>query len=882
MGFTEKLGPRLLNRHEIPLLFSFFFLLVALKAILIFPFTTPWIFADELVYSKLAHDILDLVFISDITDAQTYPPGYSIFLSVADLFSSDKQALYRNMLFVNSFLSSSTIFPAYFILKKYTSKFQALGGSLIISTLPSVVTYTFVLMSENLFVPLTLYSIWFLHECFEHDKMRWHFLAGISIFYLYLTRETGIVFIVSVFLAIFYFFWITGSNVTSKTLKNWLVLVFSFTLPTVGWSLYKKTGFSTGSLYNTSTSSSSLLDSFTKVDSFELFVRLVLNEIGYILLSTYIIIFIVCFLLISESTFKLKFAGPSGGLAIGDPKNTIALNSTIVYFISFSAGLILITVAHMKRYIGNPENFIFGRYIDPIVPVVFLFGLIGIAFLQTRYDDIGIKRKYKQIMFLTILVVPLLYYLPHTYYGFPNMFGIFYVIYLQKYMSYMILLFLFAALFVIIPLYLLKDTHNSRSMNLFFVYLIFLSVLLCIPTYEMQLEHVRNMNSVNQIGRYLEDHSSDDTLILIDQEDVSKYLGYQMWFRTRYWVNGEFVQGHIYDGPSELSTKKIMNDADYIISKKLLPYECVQATDDDYKLYDLKASSQLDSNVALPYTIDIGKDDKHFIEGFYGPELGKIRWTTNSSKIKIEYGQDQGPLVLHIMMEALRPEKDPANVTFYMNGNKIGSLEKIIGARYYSVVVPQNHLEARYQILEIRTNTWKPIDYGIADNRVLGVKIDWIKIDYNSNITLPYTIDIGKDDQHLVEGFYGPELGKIRWTTNSSKIKIEYVQDQGPLVLHMMMEAPRPDTDPANVTLYMNGNLIGSAEKIIGNRDYSVVVPENYLEDRYQILEIRTNTWKPSDHGYVNDDRDLGIQIDWIKIDSLSNGATDYITATYG
>ncbi|WP_333788425.1 hypothetical protein, partial [Methanomethylovorans sp.] len=92
----------------------------------------------------------------------------------------------------------------------------------------------------------------------------------------------------------------------------------------------------------------------------------------------------------------------------------------------------------------------------------------------------------------------------------------------------------------------------------------------------------------------------------------------------------------------------------------------------------------------------------------------------------------------------------------------------------------------------------------------------------------------------------------------------------------------RPDTDPANVTLYMNGNLIGSAEKIIGNRDYSVVVPENYLEDRYQILEIRTNTWKPSDHGYVNDDRDLGIQIDWIKIDSLSNGATDYITATYG
>ena len=730
MGFTEKLGPRLLNRHEIPLLFSFFFLLVALKAILIFPFTTPWIFADELVYSKLAQNILDFVFLSDITDAQTYPPGYSIFLSVADLFSSDKQALYRNMLFVNSFLSSSIIFPAYFILKKYTSKFQALGGSLIVSTLPSIVTYTFVLMSENLFVPLTLYSVWFLHECFEHDKMQWHFLAGISIFYLYLTRETGIVFIVSVFISIFYFFWTSGSNITSKTLKNWLVLVFSFALPTVGWSLYKKTEFSAGSLYDTSTYSSSLLDSFTKIDAFELFVRLVLNEIGYIILSTYIVIFILCVLLISESIFKLKSAGPSGDLAMGGPKNIIALNSTIVYFISFSAGLILITVAHMKRYIGNPENFIFGRYIDPIVPVVFLFGLIGIAFLQARYDDIVIKRKYKQIMFLTILVLPFLYYLPHTYYGFPNMFGIYYVLYLQKYMSYTILLFLFAVLFAIIPFYLLKDMHNKRSMNLFFAYLIILSLLLCIPTYEKQLEHMRNTESVNQIGRYLEDHSSDDTLILMDQEDVGKYLGYHMWFLTRYWINGEFVQGHIYDGPSGLRTKELMNDADYMISKKLLRYECVQATDNGYKLYDLKASLQLHSNVTLPYTIDIGKDDQHLVEDFYGPELGKKRWTTNSSKIKIEYAQDQGPFILHVMMEAPRPEKDPANVTFYMNGNKIGSAEKIVGVRYYSVVVPQNYLEARYQILEIRTNTWKPIDHGIADDtRVLGVQIDWIKID---------------------------------------------------------------------------------------------------------------------------------------------------------
>ena len=89
------------------------------------------------------------------------------------------------------------------------------------------------------------------------------------------------------------------------------------------------------------------------------------------------------------------------------------------------------------------------------------------------------------------------------------------------------------------------------------------------------------------------------------------------------------------------------------------------------------------------------------------------------------------------------------------------------------------------------------------------------------------------------------------------------------------MNAPRPQTDAANVTFYINGNLIGSIEEIIGTTNYSVAVSESYLEEKYQILEIRTNTWKPSEDGYVDDPRDLGIQVDWIKVDSLSNETMD-------
>lgn len=736
MNIVEKLKSKLPNRYEIPVLFSFFFLLIALKAILVFPFKTPWILADEVVYSELSQNILDFVFLSDIKDAQTYPPGYSVFLSVANLLSSDKQALYRNMLLINSFLSSSIIFPAYFLLNKYTSKFQALGGSLVISALPSVVTYAFVVMSENLFVPLVLYSVWFLYESFENNRMQWDILAGVSIFYLCFTRETGIIFIVSVFISLIYFVWSSGPEDRLKILKNKMVLVFSFAVPTFGWFLYKTATSSKGSLYDTTGYSSSLVDSFSKIEAFELFVRLMLNEIGYIMLSTYLVIFIICILLISESIFKLRLVGLSEYLTTFGPKNTIALSSSIVYFLSFSAGLLIITVTHMKRYIGNPDNFIFGRYIDPIIPVVFLFGLIGIAVLQIKSNDIGTKRKYKTLMFSSILVLPFLYYLPHINYGFPNMFGIYYVIYLQKYMSYLLLLFLFALFFILIPFYLLKDIHNSKPLTLLFVYFVLLSIFLSIPTYEKQLENMRNTDNVNQIGRYLENNSSDTTLILMDHENLGEYWGPQMWFLTQYWSRGEMVQRFTDDDSSGVITKENTKDVDYVISTKLLPYDCVKIANNGYKLYDLKASSQIASNVELPHLIDIGENDSHITEGFYDSELGKNRWTTNSSKIKIEYSKHQGSFVLEIMMESPRPQTDPANATFYINGNLIGSVEEITGTKDYSVIVPQNYLQDRYQILGIRTNTWKPSEDGyVEDTRNLGIQIDWIKIYSLSNGT---------------------------------------------------------------------------------------------------------------------------------------------------
>jgi hypothetical protein len=116
------------------------------------------------------------------------------------------------------------------------------------------------------------------------------------------------------------------------------------------------------------------------------------------------------------------------------------------------------------------------------------------------------------------------------------------------------------------------------------------------------------------------------------------------------------------------------------------------------------------------------------IDGFYQPE-GKFRWTRGSSQVKIEHPKKDGSFILHVNTGGMRPENNPANVTFFMNGHYIGAMENTGGTEIYSVLIPEYYLESNYQILEIRTNTWKPSDYGSADSRNLGITVESIRSD---------------------------------------------------------------------------------------------------------------------------------------------------------
>ncbi len=570
--------PNSKTNNEKYYLIGIFFALVAIKSVLTIPMQTPLVLADEAVYDNIAQNILHGELFSDLLYCQTYPPGYSIFLSVVYLFSGDKTVIYHIMLIVNSVLTSSVIFPSYYLLKKYISQKQALLGSLLIAVLPAVTLYTFVLMSENLFIPLTLFSIWFLHEAFEHNSIGWGFLAGISIFYLYFTRETGLVFCIALFAALAFFIIGMERGERLKAVKDKTVLLGSFVVPFLLWGIYKRAVATGPSLYSTGAYVSTLVEAISDIELFVTISTLVLHEIEYLALSGYIFVFVIALAFIAGA-LKRSIPGPGVHLRQFCPEKAPALRAVIVYCLTFSAGLLVITVTHMQMIYTTGDQYyaIFGRYLDPVVPVLFLFGILATGYLRASGSSLSHENRKAGKLFLVpglVLVSIMAVSLPHTYYKFPNMFGINYLPYLQEYVPFAGIMLLLAVVCVVVPSALLNHPHGFLTViGLFIIG----SVLLTVPTYSAEVAFSDHIENVNQIGRYLQEHASPGSTVMVDPVAFDRGWYPVGWFSTTFWSPGELTVLPI--------EESFLAESDYLVSNSSLDYPVASRSRDGYTLY---------------------------------------------------------------------------------------------------------------------------------------------------------------------------------------------------------------------------------------------------------------------------------------------------------
>jgi len=566
------------EKEMIVLILGAFITLSLVKAVLSIRFQSPWLMPDEFTYGIAARDIFG-------TEHWGLPLGYPLLISIAYLPSDNMFVVYHIMLVINSFLSSSIIFPAYFILYKYCNREFAFMGAITIATLPSLTLYTFLVVTENLFVPLFVFSIWFLLEAYETKKPIWIILAISSVIFLFYTRHTGIIMMASMMISFAYYATqVDEQRYSIKRMPNiFLAIIFltiiAVSMGALGLILTGTSNFYFKWFHNRIVSDGQIiLNIFGDADNLMHFMALMQNEIGYIIIASYFIFFFLAILLFCQ----MFFASTRGILHSPllkwynsmEIKNRRSLKSVSVYFLISSA--IIIPATTVTTYRENWE--IIGRYIDPIVPGICLFGLIG---LYQIYENK--RRPNFRLSALLAAIFSLIFFFRFPFLT-ANIIAINYINVLKNLAPNWILFpALTAGFFLLLNMYKRLDDRG----RLFFIFIIAFSAGASAYTYHADLGHNSDLyNSQNQIGEYLNAHSEIDIPIIMDRmdyyNDIYMYRTVEFWSRRPIWVRPV---------DEDLAALEIHEGGTYLITSKVLPFDPLAESSRGYYLYKLYKSS---------------------------------------------------------------------------------------------------------------------------------------------------------------------------------------------------------------------------------------------------------------------------------------------------
>ena len=608
---TSSFLGRLIDKYAFYILFLFFIILSAVKILLSFRFCGPFIFPDETLYNSIAQSIVHGNLYGKLG---SFSPGYPFLLSLAYCISKNQNVSYHIMLVISAIISSTIIFPSYFILEKYCSKVTSTLGSIAVSTLPSLNFYSFTIMTEVLFIPLFLFSIWFILKSYETNDKKWQFLASLSIVYLYITRSTGLAMLIAFTLTFMYYIISNLNNDQILVLiKKKSVLMVSVFIFLFGWLTYSTylvdihqpfddkltKAYDFGSAHNIKGVAEHGIDMFVSSKNMLIFIKFFTNLISYLLVSSSFLLFIILYyfimLLINKKTLKNH-----------------TLSMPIFYSSICSTLLIIATISFLFK--DKNTNLIIGRYIEPIIPIIVILGIICISNLDQK-----IMNKRNIIYFIglcipLIIIIPYIFawdniitnvfndlqnnptlYAYNVFYGYPtfNAFARFYepgsTIPTRTISSYLLPSFVIYIYFSAIVALLILSMEKKRYINLLLVFIITSSLIFSNILYHVSAAK-SNDEMNNSIAKFLTNSTNNRTIYLIDKAttpanvNIEKYV-YGFWNKGNiYYFNG-----------GKISLKDMeSNKTTYLISTKSLPYDEI-ARDGNFTLYLIKGSLALSS-----------------------------------------------------------------------------------------------------------------------------------------------------------------------------------------------------------------------------------------------------------------------------------------------
>lgn len=589
---------QLIEKNALLFIIVSFVVIILIKVILSLKFYAPIVYMDEFIYDSLARNILEGKLYA--IGGCSHPPGYPVFLSLAYLLSPDKSAVYHIMLAISAVFTTSIIFPSYFMLKKYCSAVNSLLGALAITTLPFLNYYSFTIMTEALFIPLFLYSAWFLLKSYETNDKKWELLASLSVVYLYITRSNGLAMLIAFVLAFVYYVIVNSKNnkmielikkksflITSFIIFLSLWLIFSTYITDINKPISDNTStFNFGSSYSIINIIQHLLDVFQNIVSFINGIIVLIYHIDYTILVSYSLLLAVIFFGV---TLYLN--------------NKIAKNNPLCILSIYYAISLLLLIFSTVGFAYSSKEHILGRYIDPVIPLTIIFGIIIIS--NINYKIISTKNTlYFTIAYISILAI-VLYTLVFddviiigfgsivnnpSLYPFRMFFMLFYGSHYGLSMTdramYILPIAVMALYFLIVLTLIYLSIENKRYISVLLIIIIISSIILSSDLYNTQI-NFSNGTKGDPIASYLMNNTNKNTIFLVDNYENKSYI-FESFLRTELSTFGYWNKGNteIIDAENMTYLKRYGNNTTYLVSTKSLPYKEV-LKDGKYKLYIL-------------------------------------------------------------------------------------------------------------------------------------------------------------------------------------------------------------------------------------------------------------------------------------------------------
>ncbi len=515
------------EKNGLFLIFIIYAAIVIIKILMSLKVYAPYAVWDEVMYDNLAQNILHGKLYSNLFGP--LPPGYPLIFSIAYLFSSDKAVVYHIMLAVSALVSTTMIFPAYLLLKRQCTNVISILGAVLVTLLPFMGYFSFTIMTEVLFTPLFLFSIWLVLKSYETDDKKWQILASLSVVYLYITRSNGLAMVIAfVFTFAYYLVVKHQNNNVIELVRKKSILLLSFILFLAAWLFISSymtdlskpfsTGasgsYNLGSYQDIGGISSHIADIFASADQFFTGVRLLVYMWDYLLIASFLILLLLIFYaIILYTNKKLVYDKPFSIVIIFWLASTIfTIGSTIIFI--FASGMTALVQ---------------GRYIEPVVPFMIILGIIGLTTIDRSL--INRKKIFEFAIFSFAMILFLVYTLisdnmiinqmnnsinQPTMAAFIAFYGSDFIEATIHPSMHFIPAILIAAFFFIVLVLMTLSIHDRRYMNFFLLFLIISSIAGSVTIYNDDIGMSRLFGQHNDIGMYLTEHTNQSTMLYVD------------------------------------------------------------------------------------------------------------------------------------------------------------------------------------------------------------------------------------------------------------------------------------------------------------------------------------------------------------------------------